>query len=350
MGTVFVSESKTVVSHSTFGTLLNVIKPSHLLKTTVESNGVRSGLLVILDVNGALLMRVHRASNSVLNTLNQIRKYDCILNNRYIWLRPYLDPFLKYLLNRHSVGVWSSMQTQNVTATVNEVFHIHQCLPPNALYKESMKWDVGSLAHGLSELSVSSEQSQHKLEFVFDRLATEPDPRGPKAHSTLKNLSQVWKFKGGKLYSADTTVIIDDSDEKLRLQPRNLVKVPEFETEDGSNVDLLGDDALIWLAMYIELITNGGILVGDVREKIGAVSFAAFCKQGRVWLKDEHDGRSLKDVSEWPNSRQEFLREVRKWTQKTKKSDADKSQQDKLDAELAQMITKVNIESNLEPK
>ncbi len=162
-------------------------------------------LLVILDLNGTLMDSSHRM-------IRGAPAHDFKARYKYVYYRPGMSEFLSYLANepRVRLAVWTSCARDNARAVVDRVFY------------------------GVP------------LEFCFSREECDELP-GP-GYRTVKDLRRVWdRFPR---WNSKNTVILDDSEEKLALQPDNLIRVPRYEagSRDGG---VLGD-----LRERVELLLN----------------------------------------------------------------------------------------------
>lgn len=145
-------------------------------------------LLVILDLNGTLLHRPNRKSPTVFRTRSHVSK------------------FLRYLLHEHSVLVWSSARPENVSTMCKTLF--------NGTQRKALLGEWGRNTFGLSKAEYNQKTQVYK------------------------DLTQVWNDESlqekhplaglGVKWHQGNTVLIDDSTEKARAQPWNLIKVEEW--------------------------------------------------------------------------------------------------------------------------
>jgi len=139
--------------------------------------------LVILDLNGILISRIH--INDVNNNNNNNNNLESIrIGNYLVWKRPHLDSFLDFLFGHYDVAVWSSISKHNITDIVKFVFDDHY----------------------------------NDLIFIYDqtkceRVNFEPKQDTEKCDVLRKNLIEVWKEY--PQYDQDNTLIIDNSDDKM---------------------------------------------------------------------------------------------------------------------------------------
>ena len=145
-------------------------------------------ILVIIDLNGTLLHRPSRQHPS------------------HFIERPYTKAFLEYCISNFVVGIWSSARPQNVS----------------------------NMVAGL----LTSEQMS-KCAFVWSRDKFRLSAEDYNAHvQCYKRLTQVWSDVSiqtthpfamyGQFWDQSNTILIDDSIEKGRSEPHNLVEIPEF--------------------------------------------------------------------------------------------------------------------------
>ncbi|CZR58907.1 uncharacterized protein PAC_08799 [Phialocephala subalpina] len=153
-------------------------------------------LLVVIDLNGTLLFR-------------PTRKFP----TKFI-ARPNTAPFLKYCVETFSVIIWSSAKPENVTNMCNAI------LTKDLRKKVIAVW--GRNKFGLSDTDFNLRVQCYK------RLTTLwGDPQIARSHPEY-NLGGHWDQRN--------TVLVDDSVEKGRSEPFNLIEVPEFfgdEYEQG---------------------------------------------------------------------------------------------------------------------
>ncbi|KIY72494.1 hypothetical protein CYLTODRAFT_486329 [Cylindrobasidium torrendii FP15055 ss-10] len=134
--------------------------------------------LIVLDLNGALL---HRTKSS-----------------KGIRLRPHLDLFVAFIFHPTTrdwldAMVWSSAQPQNVSRMVSSAFGKH----------ETALLDV----------------------WTRDKMDLTPDAYKRKVQ-TVKDLRKVWA--AFPQHSQATTILVDDSPAKARLQPYNQICLSEY--------------------------------------------------------------------------------------------------------------------------
>ncbi|KAH1195326.1 hypothetical protein AAZX31_19G175600 [Glycine max] len=175
------------------GTDLNL----HLEKLNL---GPRKKLL-IMNLNGLLLLRVHRCSKS---EIPKSRAADGHYRGYLVFKRPFSQEFMKFCLERFEVGIWSSAMEHNIDAALN--------------------YAIGSL--------------RSKLLFVWDqRQCTNSGFKSlEKASKPLffKELKKVWKtVKKGGPYSASNTLLIDDRPYKAFLNPPNTAVFPQSYKPDN---------------------------------------------------------------------------------------------------------------------
>ncbi|KAI5813042.1 HAD-like domain-containing protein [Pyronema omphalodes] len=163
-------------------------------------------LLIILDLNGTLLCR---ASKGAVGSSTPTR-------------RPGLAYFLEYLFKNHKVMVWTSARPENATRMVNACF--------TQVQKESLLalWARDTL--GLTKLEYNAKTQVYKtLERVWE---------GEFQIKVQEN--QFTQFN---------TVLFDDSIEKARAHPYNLVCVPEFTASSAQK----SSDEVLWQCIeYLE--------------------------------------------------------------------------------------------------
>ena len=155
-------------------------------------------LLLVLDLNGTLLYRTVGSSNYTP--------------------RLFLPQFLDYCLSNHSVLIWSSATSANVSAICARLF-------------------------------TPAQRAQLLGEWARDTLGLTPAQYVEKTQ-VYKRLDRIWAdktiqrehrwFDVGGRWTQQNTLLLDDSILKASAQPYNLVQMPEFtrsgDKHAGSNV------------------------------------------------------------------------------------------------------------------
>ncbi|KAF1731011.1 putative FCP1 y domain-containing protein [Beauveria bassiana] len=148
-------------------------------------------ILIVMDLNGTLLHRPNKRRPS------------------HFTARPHARIFMDYLLSTFSVAVWSSARPHNVQAMVASL------LTPAQRQRCLVVW--GRERMGLSSADYDARvQCYKRLARVWgDRavMAAHPDARGG--------------GRGGR-WDQSNTVLVDDSAEKARSEPHNLLCIPEY--------------------------------------------------------------------------------------------------------------------------
>ncbi|KAI5116609.1 hypothetical protein M0805_004828 [Coniferiporia weirii] len=189
--------------------LLTASTPSHTCARESESGpGSESAprKLLILDLNGTLLVRKERRS---------------------ILPRPYMPAFRAYLFAPQTRAwldtmVWSSAQPHNVEKMVR------RCFFENGEEEMGKSWGGG----GNGWKSEGTDKWEGKLVAVWgrDTLGLSHADYSRKSQTT-KDLAKPWSALGDEGHSARTTLLLDDSPAKARLQPYNHVCIAEYGEE-----------------------------------------------------------------------------------------------------------------------
>ncbi|KAH8652355.1 HAD-like domain-containing protein [Xylariales sp. PMI_506] len=146
-------------------------------------------ILVVMDLNGTLL---HRPSPK-----NPSRFVE----------RPFARTFLDYCLRTFTVAIWSSTKPENVQKMLPRL------LSPTDQGKIVAIWGRDTL--GLSHADYNQRvQCYKRLEVLW------ADPNVAASHPDAAI--------GGR-WDQTNTVLVDDSNEKARTEPYNLIQLPEFE-------------------------------------------------------------------------------------------------------------------------
>lgn len=145
-------------------------------------------LLVVIDLNGTLLFRPSRSHPTKFTA------------------RPNTHQFLKYCIDTFTVAIWSSAKPENVNNMCNAI------LPPELRKKVVAIW--GRDKFGLSPADYSTRvQCYKRLTKLWS------DDKVARSHP-------LWD--AGSRWNQTNTVLIDDSLEKGRSEPFNLIEIPEF--------------------------------------------------------------------------------------------------------------------------
>ncbi|KAF4988637.1 hypothetical protein FDECE_14971 [Fusarium decemcellulare] len=164
--------------------------PAYLTQALLEPhrNPQPRRILVVMDLNGTLL---HRP--------NHRRPFHFIQ-------RPHATAFLSYCLDTFYVAIWSSARPENVERMVS------QLLTPEQRDRCLLIW-------GRDSFNLTKQDYDSKVQ-VYKRLTSVwSDPRVMAAHPSADS--------GGR-WDQSNTVLVDDSQEKARSEPFNLLQIPEF--------------------------------------------------------------------------------------------------------------------------
>ncbi|KAK5627176.1 hypothetical protein RRF57_002891 [Xylaria bambusicola] len=142
-------------------------------------------LLVVIDLNGTLLHRPYRKRPA------------------HFVERPFAREFLSYCINTFTVVIWSSARSDNVTNMCARI------IKPEDRAKLVAVWDRGSF-------NLSKADYKQRVQCYKRLTALWNDPVVGTSHPDGEKWSQL------------NTVLIDDSMEKARSEPFNLIQIPEF--------------------------------------------------------------------------------------------------------------------------
>ncbi|KAF6812867.1 phosphoprotein phosphatase [Colletotrichum sojae] len=157
-------------------------------------------ILIVMDLNGTLLYRPSRK-----NATSFVE-------------RPHAKRFLQYCLDTFHVVVWSSARPANVQSMCDQLL----LGPPGgggpnadrAEYRRRVLGIWGRDKFGLSKADYNLRVQVYKrLDMVWQ------DPRVMASHPD---------YQYGGRWDQSNTVLIDDSVEKARSEPYNLLRIPEF--------------------------------------------------------------------------------------------------------------------------
>lgn len=139
-------------------------------------------ILVVIDLNGTLLHRPNHKSPS-----------------RFVE-RPHTRAFLDYCLRTFTVAIWSSARPDNVHKMLRQIL---------------------------------SAEDRDRLAAVWgrDTLGLSPDDYNRRVQC-YKRLTVMWRDlekRLGQRWDQSNTILVDDSREKSRSEPFNLIQLPEFK-------------------------------------------------------------------------------------------------------------------------
>lgn len=223
----------------------------------------RSGVLVILDVHGVLVEKTAtKDKDRKRAALTRRRHWRTFKNNATVWLRPNLSLFFDTLYARHDVAIWSSAIERNIVPLLNAI-DAEYAMKPSLM---------------------------DRLTFLWDRERCREDFQSGK-YSTVKRVDDVWMNKVfQERYSAENTLLLDDSPLKVRHFPDSSIIVPEY-TALSLGEQYNNDDTLLWLLLYIEyLVAEASKSVASTQLDISAIrqhclSFKAFMLAGKLEAK-----------------------------------------------------------------
>ena len=223
----------------------------------------KSVLTIVLDLNGLLLKRCQQQPSSIHESIQMDSK-------RYIVLRPGCIQFLKIILERFNVGIWS-------TATESNVLLILRVLQDRAI-------DL------LPFFVVWAQEACYICE--SNKLVRPDNPTVPAMFKPLAKISACFDC------DARRTVLIDDSPYKGCVSPdNNCIFPPKFDEEKMVD-NILMDELLPYLLRLDES--------EDVREVIGSHRY------GQPPISTENEYRGVKDFWKERNLQ---------WSQKTISTD-----------------------------
>jgi hypothetical protein len=177
-------------------------------------------LLVVIDLNGTLLHRPNK---------KQPTKFIA---------RPNTSPFLKYCIDTFTVVIWSSARPENVKYMCDSI-----------LSTKELKTKVAAIwARDKFNLSISDYNLRVQC---YKRLTTVwKDPKIATSHPL---------YESGARWDQTNTVLVDDSLEKGRSEPFNLIEIPEFGGNDREVGEILPQvhDYLNYLSMHSNVSACG---------------------------------------------------------------------------------------------
>ncbi|KAG7093746.1 hypothetical protein E1B28_007397 [Marasmius oreades] len=222
------------------------LKLSQTQSTKLE-DPMKSRKLLILDLNGTLLFRAPHARNRDNKTDDVYAQFPPGPRPlRAVNPRPYMSSFREYVFHPSTrrwldTMVWSSAQPHNVKDMVE------RCFGEDSVEEEDVSGRGRSRGRnrgrgggsGVSpgiEVDEFGREKRGKLVAVWarDRMGLDTENYFKKTQTT-KDLTKPWNH--WRHHSAESTLLLDDSPLKAKLQPYNHLCVPEY-TQTLRNWDL----------------------------------------------------------------------------------------------------------------
>ncbi|KAI9203976.1 NLI interacting factor-like phosphatase-domain-containing protein [Polychytrium aggregatum] len=224
------------------------------------NTAVRRPFLIILDINGVLIDRITDSPARRLSETNPFRPHGlyATISKRKgperIHIRPHVDVFLKVLLENFSVATWTSAMAKNAEPLVD-------------LIMQDRSEDL------------AFQWSQDKCTLT-GRQVRKSNGSGNKPE-IIKELQTVWEspeVNSDNRWSEKNTIIIDDSLFKARMNPKNILHIPAFTTQDHT-VDSKKDMVLPSLLKYLLQVSSDETKT-DVRD------WPTFCEEVSAPLQE----------------------------------------------------------------
>ncbi|OBT57958.1 hypothetical protein VE04_00949 [Pseudogymnoascus sp. 24MN13] len=186
-------------------------------------------ILLVLDLNGTILYRPDRRRPS------------------HFLERQSTASFLDYIFSRFQVMVWSSARLENVRLMADKLFP-----GPRRQYLVT-EW-------GRDRMGLAPEDFVRRVQ-VYKRLEKVWAEPGIQSRHPLQATGATW--------DQSNTILIDDSLEKARSEPFNLVELPEFKGDSEPT------DVLQHLTMYLDDILMQKDVSAYMRQNPFKASYAA---------------------------------------------------------------------------
>ena len=164
--------------------------------------------LIVLDLNGTILLSQHRRV--------AYSKEDARTNSKYIYFRPHMHEFLRFLFSHFRVAVWTSNESHNATLTVDAAF---------------------------------TQEQQARLFFVWSRSQCILGPN----YTSFKSVARILDTFGPGSVHAQKLTILDDTPSKVcdRMFDQNFLNVLSYDCVDDQDTGLL--DAMASLRLMYPL-------------------------------------------------------------------------------------------------
>lgn len=207
--------------------------------------------LVVLDLNGTLLHRLMKAHEvSAAKAHPSFSAVDTVVNGNPIVFRPHLASFLRSILARADVAVWTSALPKNAVPMVARVFD-------GLLDWAHPSLDTLLLPPGLKP------SGTHRLGFLWTQHECATLKTAGPRPEFRKDLGKIWEAYAG-VYGAANTIMVDDTASKLERCRENLLEIGSFDVTVHDH-DYSKDCELRALTEYLETSVFASDEV-DVRE------------------------------------------------------------------------------------
>lgn len=164
-----------------------------------QSLQIPQNLLVVIDLNGTILFRPNRK------------------NPHKFVARPHALRFLQYCIDTFNVVIWSSARPENVNAIVDSIL--------SAPLKQKCVAIWGRDRFKLTPADYNMRvQCYKRLNTIWS------DPGIACSHP---------EFHNGASWNQSNTVLVDDSVEKGRSEPFNIIPLPEYFGNENERSDIL---------------------------------------------------------------------------------------------------------------
>lgn len=185
---------------------------------------IRQGnpVLVLADMNGTLL---HRSKTKLSCRAQPV----CEANKTFYYARPGAKDLLAFLLH-------AARTTEEGRRRVVFAFY-------TSMREENARPIADYLTGG-------------RRVDIYERKFNKPDPSGSESWDTMRDLPMVWgavKPSSARGFTAENTVVIDDTLRKMRELPHNVMVVPPFEEPAVRKDD---DEALDYVKAYLDMLLD----------------------------------------------------------------------------------------------
>lgn len=223
--------------------------------------------LILLDFNGTL---VYRAKGG--NRVSGRRPDFTVGHGRAFsgfFLRPGAREFVCHLLNdpRCEVAIYTSIRRYNMMPVIRGLFTLAVIHGFDQYFQKlSNEGKFDPIRVGSSVVSMHSSLADGMLE-VFDQSFNVPDPKGPKAWSTMRHLDLIWRHPKGRPFSESNTLIIEAELCKVRTCRENALLSAEYERKDVTSRDTTLDQLKVFLdeVLLVEMQQPGKTIPSILR-------------------------------------------------------------------------------------
>jgi hypothetical protein len=188
----------------------------------------KSKLLILVDMNGTLL---HRSPTKLGG-----KKNDCKALSMYVYFRNFAKVFCNWLAEIQNIDVcfYTSMKAQSASIIIESL--------------------------------LEKDKKIHLLDQTYNKR----DPDGENSWSMMRDMKRIWSLEGCPSFghSEKTTIMIDDSPNKMKEYPDNVYIIPAYVEEYVVNKNKEDEQVLLHTMDFLKRLLeewNNEAHIDDIR-------------------------------------------------------------------------------------